>query len=631
MERPRAFPRLAIAAALGACAGEPTTALFDADDPDDFYALPFPNDVRRKPDGTLDLARFPTNSLIVDSYRAAAERLDGFGLNQAVYARFDGALDPASLPDPAASVTERASVYLVDVDPASPARGERTPIIATFRAAPTQTLGGDHLVVRPFPGFGLVEGTTYALVVTRRVRGGNGDPVLPAAAFVAARGVGGDAAIDAAYAPLWAWLDEPGGDERADVVSATVFTTQRATAIVPAVRRAVLAAPAPVAADVMQTAVRSSYDVFTGAYEAPNFQVGDVPYRNPPSGRIEVDGDAAVVQRMERMRFALTVPHGDTPAAGWPVALYQHGTGGGFQSFIGDGTAEALALRGIAVISTDQVLHGPRNPGGDAEIDYFNFSNPYAMRDNAIQGVADAFSQLRLVHGLTIEDEDEEAGTTRTITFDPARVYFFGHSQGGLTGPGFVAFEPSVTGAVFSGTGGILYLSLLAKTKPLDIPMLVETFVRDDPIDEDNPTLAMVQMWVERSDGANYAPLMARRPPPGEDGQPLAPSNVFQTEGFYDLYTPNPAIQAFAVALGADVVDLPGRQDVAGLALRGGTVRAAPFSGNLGGVTVALGQYAQRQGSDGHFVVFDIAAASRQTSHFLGTLAATGTAVVVAP
>ena len=36
--------------------------------------------------------------------------------------------------------------------------------------------------------------------------------------------------------------------------------------------------------------------------------------------------------------------------------------------------------------------------------------------------------------------------------------------------------------AVFSGTGGVFYLALLYKTEPLDVPMLLSTFLRDEPI-----------------------------------------------------------------------------------------------------------------------------------------------------
>jgi predicted esterase len=620
--------QLALLLAIGACA-DPVTAIFavpGVDPAGDFYALPFPNDRWREPDGTVDLSQFPTNSLLVDTYRAAAEELDGFGLNQAVYARFEGELDPDSLPTPAESLDERASVYLVDVDPDSPERGQRVPVQVRFRAAATQTIGPHHLVVRPYPGFGLADGTTYAVVITGRARSASGGDVLAPAAFRDLAEGRGDPALAAVYEPLLAWLDEPGGDGRADVVSAAVFTTQHATSIAPAIRKGVFAAPAPVATNVMEMMETEVIRIFVGEYTAPNFQSGDVPYRDAPAGKILVGTDgAAVVQRMEPMRFGLTVPVGPMPAAGWPIAIYQHGTGGDHLTFVEDNTAIVLAAQGIAVISTDQVLHGPRNPGGDAQIDFFNVTNPYAMRDNSLQGAADAWSQLRLALGLAI------GNGPNVVRFDPSRLFFFGHSQGGSTGPSFVALEPAVKGAVLSGTAGLLSLSLLYKTMPLDVPMLLQTFLRDDPIDEDNPSLALCQMWFERADGVNYAPLMVRRPGLGPDGTPLAPRNIFQTEGFTDTYTPNPAIEAMAVAIGGDLVQVPDQQDVRGLTeLRGRAVLAPPFSNNAGTATAVLAQYRARPGDDGHYVVFDIPLAVRQAGEFLGTLSRTGTATVVA-
>jgi predicted esterase len=629
--------RLALLLALGGCA-DPVTAIFadpGVDPGADFYALPFPNDRWREPDGTIDLSQFPTNGLLVETYRAAAEELDGFGLNQPVFARFEGALDPDSLPTPAESVDERASVYLVDVDPRSPDRGGRVPVHVRFHAAATPTIGGNRLVVRPYPGFGLTSGTTYAAVITDRARAASGGDVLAPASFQALLDGRGDPALAAAYEPLLAWLDEPGGDDRDDVVSAAVFTTQRAMDIAPAIRKGVFGTPAPEAANVMEIPLPTPMPLplieplrlFVGEYTAPSFQRGDVPYRNAPAGKIVVGPDgAAIVQRMEPMRFGLSIPVGPMPAAGWPIAIYQHGTGGDHLTFVEDLTSHVLAAQGIAVISTDQVLHGPRNPGGDAELDFFNISNPYAMRDNSLQGAADAWSQLRLALRLSIPDGK------LAIRFDPSRVYFFGHSQGGSTGPAFVALEPAIKGAVLSGTAGLLSLSLLYKTNPLDVPSLLQTFLRDGPVDEDNPSLALCQMWFEHADGINYAPLMVRRPGLAPDGTPLAPRNIFQTEGFTDTYTPNPAIEAMAVAIGGDLVQTPDQQDVSGLTeLRGRAVLAPPFSGNASGVTAVLAQYRARPGEEGHYVVFDIPLAVRQSAEFLGTLSRTGTATIVEP
>src|ERR1051326_4912108 len=88
----RLFALIALVGCGGGSSG--VTPLFTTSD-DDFYALPFPNDMRRNPDGTLDLSAFPGNSPLVLTYRVVvAQELDGFGMNEAVYARFDGALDP---------------------------------------------------------------------------------------------------------------------------------------------------------------------------------------------------------------------------------------------------------------------------------------------------------------------------------------------------------------------------------------------------------------------------------------------------------------------------------------------------------------------------------------------------------
>ncbi|MEO7093222.1 MAG: hypothetical protein ABI175_08225, partial [Polyangiales bacterium] len=568
------------------------------------------------------LSEFPTNALLLQQMRTAAAELDGFGLNSAMFARFDGALDPDSLPGPAASVEPASSVYLVNVDPDSPDRGTRTPILAKFRVAGTQTLGGNHLVVRPYPGFPLDEGTTYALVITTRVKGESGGSIGVAPQMAKLVGTDPDPAIVHArtvYQPLLDYLDEAGDDERDDVASASVFTTQHATNVAEALRKGVIAAPAPVPTDITVHMMVSTFTVFIGNYMAPNFQAGDVPYKNAPTGRITVGTDGvATMQRMEPLRFSLVVPAGPVPQDGFPIAIYSHGTGGDYLSGYDDGTAERLAAEGIATLSMDQVLHGPRNPDGNPELDFFNFGNVYAARDNALQGYADGFSQVRLARALSFDD----AG--RTITLDMTKVFFFGHSQGGLTGPGFVAFEPALKGAVLSGTAGLLYLNLLSKTKPLNIPALVETFVRDEPVDVDNPSLALVQMWVDRSDPANYAPLMVRRPPPG-----IAPRPIFQTEGFTDTYSPNVGLEAFATALGGDIVQEVAAKPVEGLELRGRTTKAAPITNNLNGVTAVLAQFNQRPGSEGHFVVFDIPAAKQQAARFLGTLAATGQATVV--
>ncbi len=112
----------------------------------------------------------------------------------------------------------------------------------------------------------------------------------------------------------------------------------------------------------------------------------DPPYARD-GGAIEVDSSGdPVIQRMEALRFAVSVPRGTMPAAGWPIVLYAHGTGGDYRSFIDNETALVLAAQGLAVISIDQPLHGTRAPPGSATEDaFFNYQNPIAGRDHVRQ------------------------------------------------------------------------------------------------------------------------------------------------------------------------------------------------------------------------------------------------------
>jgi hypothetical protein len=607
--------------------------------PAEFYELPFPNDIRRGADGRPDLADYPRLNPTVDRFPAAiSANLDGFGLNAAIFVRFGGPVDAASLPEaPEASLMADASVYLVNVDPTAPGHRDKTPLLFRFEPKPGSVIGAHWLSALPYPGFPLDEGATYALVVTRRVTIA-GAAALPSDDFaaIAASDKPGDVALAAAqatYQPLWDYLDEPGGDERADVVNAAVFTTQHATDIMALLRRKVRSLPAPTATGVVRYLPSSYWIMYDGTFASPNFQVGEPPYAET-GGEIQLGADGLpVVQRMETLRFSFAIPRAIPPAAGWPVAIADNGTGSHYHSYYDTNLVDVMADNGLAVISIDPVLSGDRNTAGNPHFDFYNFNNPQPSRNNTIQGAADNFSIVRLIQGFSHTEPPTGTDPGRTITFDPANILLFGHSQGGLTGAPFLAVEPDVKAAVLSGTGALLFEVLLGKTLPIDISAITATYIPDDPLDEFNPVLAMLQTWVERSESANYAPLIARAPVAGDDGQTLAPKDVYQSEGIVDHWVPNRSIEAFATALGGNQIlwfDGPRPWPaVKGLELRGRDLLAAPVSGNLAGKTVVLAQYRQRTGSDGHYVVSDVSAAVRAWSQFLRTRATTGTATLV--
>ena len=603
------------------------------DDAQGFFALPYPNDLRIDDQGFVDLdALVRPNAFLADYFDTIDQKQTAFGLTSASYMRFDGALDPTSLPDePIRTLIPDASVYLVNVQATSPNYGRKVPLQMAFHQVGGELIGDNWLSCLPYPGFVLEEASTYALVATDRLRAEDGSPVRSALAFdeVMAEAASADTKVAKAqnsYEPLTTWLDESGGDERSDVVAAAVFTTQSPTKLMSRFRSVIReTVEAPVAREITWRTDRRGYAIYVGRFDSPNFQAGEFPYKTLAQGggfELDESGDP-IVQSTLDLRFSMTIPtEVSMPEDGWPVVLYAHGTGGDYLSYENNGTAERLAERGIAVLSIDQVMHGDRLDQGDVQTLFFNFQNPLSSRGNVMQAALEDYQLVRLAEGF--EHIERHVGG-RTVRFDASRMYFFGHSQGSVTGVPFAAHEPAIKGAVFSGAGGLLYLTLISKTEPFDITSLLRLVIRDPEITRFHPALAFLQAFYEPADGIVYAKLLVQEPPEG-----LAPKNIFQPLGFDDNYTPRPTLEALATAIGVDLV-APRLEPILGLDLLEKRVLNAPVTNNVGEVTAIGAQYQPAQGSDGHFVSFDIAAAKLQSAEFFRSLVETGKATIVAP
>ncbi len=599
-----------------------------------FYSLPYPNDLRIKEDGLIDVSDMPRPNALLEEYIDSIGSVQrGFGLTSGLYVRFDGGISSSSLPsDASSSLSDSASVYLVNIDVNSPSFGKRTPLEFRFQEEASENIGANWLGCLPFPGFVLAEETTYALVVTKRVHSSGGGDVLASSEFLQVIDSASpeDARLARAhsiYQPLGAYLDLEGGDERSDLVNAAVFTTQDATSIMGRFRDVIYRdVAAPVARDIRIRIQASDPVIYSGRYDSPNFQAGEHPYRSlADGGGFEIDPQSGepVLQGSYDLRFSMSLPTAAAmPAAGWPVVIYAHGTGGDYRSYEQDGTARRFAELGIAVVSTDQLMHGDRLPNGDPATTFFNFLNPLAARGNVMQAALEEYQLVRLVEDLEFTDVEPNA---REIRFDSSKIAFFGHSQGTLVGIPFLGHEPKVKGAILSGAGGLLYLTMLFKRLPFDVPSVLALIVRDTPLDRFHPALALMQAFFEPADGISYGRLLVDEPPTGSEAK-----HILQTQGFTDSYTPKPSIEALATAIGLNLV-APEEQAVAGLDLLGKEILTAPVAGNSGEVTAVLTQYQEAQGSDGHFVVFDIEAARLQSTQFIKSLFDTGIATLVSP
>ena len=606
---------------------------------DGFFAQPWPLATRLNADGTLDLDGFPLDpqaTFIQDRLPTLSANTPGFGTTAAIFVAFDGALDPASLPsDPQASLDPSAAVFLVNIDEDSPDFGERVPIECRYRDDASAYNPAHFLACRPFGGFPLRGATRYALYLTDALRDARGEPVRVAPRLADVLDASdGDAATNAlidAYAPL---VDFALSEDIAlgSIVGGTVFVTQDPVAPMQAIAAHVRSLDAPTLQSIEPSAEpepfeSGNYTALHGFYEAPIYQQGETPYETE-GGNIEFDEEGQpIVASTMTLQFFLTLPNEvPMPAGGWPIVLYHHGTTGDAASFIRDGSAFHLANAGVAMIGIDAPVHGLRRPARmDPTLLFFNVVNFLALRDNIRQGAADLLVLERFVRSLDVAADDSPTG--EAFRFDPDRVFYFGHSQGGLTGPLMLAVSDRIQGAMLSGAGGSVVASIVHKRAPIDIPEVARAFLAlppEEPLDEFHPVLALVQAFTEASDSTNFAPYYFR----WQGGHSF---DVWLTQGLRDEEVPPIVTDALVTAIGVNPME-PITHEVQGLTLRGLAPLPAPVLGNLVGHDGARYTAAYSQYPDGtHSLITTNPDAQAQLTHWFSTLASGGPAELAAP
>ncbi len=585
--------------------------------------IPFPSDLYRDAEGRLDLRGVPrprSNALHETIVSEAETRTPGFAPSGTMYLNFGGTVPTGRLPeDGAASLLPDSALQLVNVDPASPHRGERIPLQWKVRETATDWLPANTLMVRCVEGRAMRGGTTYALVVTDAA--GLADPAF--AGSLAADRPAGAAAGRAwdAHAPLRDYLaDDPALAGK--VAGAAVFTTQDPADELFRLYEHVKALPAPELVSIESLGIQqiNKFELFDGVYRAPRFQEGDIPYQRPGEGALHVNAAGEFeATGMEDIRFSLSVPNKDAPETGWPVVMYGHGTGGDFHSYIGEKIANILTRNDVAVIAIDQIHHGTRDNGvcaGQAdpqtcvELLFFNFFVPAAGRDNVRQSAIDYVSLHKFVQTLRINPNQSRAGNI--VALDPTRIAYMGHSQGGLNGALYMAIERDIRGGMLSGAGAGLDMSVELKKAPVDLALpfaAVLGLKPDDPLERWHPTMMLVETFVAPGDPVNYAPYWFARPRDGYD-----PKSVFLTIGLNDLYTP-PETNFALTAAGEVPVLEPIEAAIEGVQLLELPEAIAPVKGNVanGRASAGLAQYAD----EGHFVIFDLPSAQQRYAKFL--------------
>lgn len=646
--------------------------------PTEFYALPFPNDILRKK-GHIDVSGHPHPGLglvgfdtVAAVQEALAQEMTGWGLTTGMYVRFTRAVNPASL-----LAGANGNVRLVNLK-----TGADVPINLRFETRRNKYICGNWLYAHTPWGTLLAPDTPYALIVNDAIaldKGEKGDPhPLPSAdmALLLAEQSPSEAAVVDAwklYAPVRGWLKTSGLSAK-KVVAAALFTTWEPRSAMQHLADVALktALPPGFSADgtpkvcgpgvhsPCQTPnwnaklgpdprdcpqqVNPAFVEIHAKLRLPYFQTGTRPYLKVGGAlHLGADGKAALVD-YESVCVAITLPKKSMPAAGWPLLVFAHGTGGSFRSAI-DGVAGMVAgvspVPGLpvpggeapyATLAIDQPMHANRRGEGivaDPGPLFYNFANPKAARGNFYQGAADNFSLYRLALA-TSQTSWTINGLPGTVKFDKANLVYMGHSQGGTTGPMFLPYMPGLKAAVLSGCGGSLVYGLLGKKKPYDASVGLRIALQDAQVNEFHPVLNLLQLYFEASDPLLYAPLLFKTPFAN-----VGPINVLHTYGMNDSFTPVATSRIFAAATGG-TLGRPGAtappwfDPISDLAMAIAALEPNGISGNITtagkkvtGVTIEATNDPKTSlfgnAYDGHFVAFNDRDTVRRVLTFLVT------------
>ena len=432
--------------------------------------------------------------------------LDGFNLQPRLSIPFDGAIDPAT-------VTSE-TIFLVSLGDAldEGGRGRRVGINQIVWDQLTNRL---HVQSDEQ----LDQHTRYMLVVTNRVRDVRGLPVAASESFRRFRrelnfGQTHDHELKNYRKTLLDALNSAGVDE-SEIVSASVFSTQSATAMLEKIRDQIKAAtPAPADFNLGPGGSRTIFplDQVTtmtwnqqrsanaspltpvalnpaqlriipgavgqlafGKYTSPDYMVHPGEYIPAVGTRT----GTPVVQGTNEVYFNLHLPAGPRPAAGWPVAIVGHGSGSN-KNNVGANIAASFAAQGIATIVINQAGHGfgpsgtltVNQTGGrsmtfieggrgfdqnhDGVIDSREGDEATAPRTLQLNrdGLIRTLGDLMQLVRVIQVGIDVEGDGTRDL--DSSRIYYFGASLGGIYATVLAAIEPQVQATVANVAGGSL-------------------------------------------------------------------------------------------------------------------------------------------------------------------------------
>jgi len=409
-------------------------------------------------------------------------------------------------------------VMLIDIDNGNVAH----PVLTEYEVTGDRFTLSKTLTILPYPGQPLKADTDYAAVIFTGVETAAGDPVEPAP-LVSQLDMPWDdthGVTEAEWAELQSQRDRVRGAvnatttwAEADIAAFTVFHTQDTDRELDSITSTLATLPAPTLTVTSQGACAvdatvggngATNSLIEGTLGMPDFQKGAYPFLQSGGFMEFAVDDKAIVQRTTDVPVRLRVPCGASPAAGWPSighvgaidALGDSDTFAPPYQYGGYVFAEIPAHMAGATSTTLTGVNVPvsQQPG----LLYANFVNPAAGRINPLQQASNHISLRSFLDTFTVDGTT--VGTTGTVGTDPAASAVSGHSQGAATLPFVAKGAPGVEGAFSSSGSGAQYHSLAHTGQRNSLALFTG---EDEPLDELNPLIQLVQTTTEASDAIN--------------------------------------------------------------------------------------------------------------------------------
>jgi hypothetical protein len=483
------------------------------------------------PEGTL-----PANIDDLHANPAGWNVADGFSPAAPMVMAWKGGVSPEGLPpvdNMDISMTAESPTVILDMT-----TGERVAHFAEVDLAAERTPDSQALLLRPAER--LIGGHRYAVAITNRVRAKNGDDLDVPPGFAALRdGKHTDHELLEVMRPRFAEvldaLDAAGIPER-DLVVAWDFTVASDAFLFsdPATARdRALAALAtrPITYEVLTDDVDTIGPIrhrITGMFDAPLLLTNGGAAE--PGTRLARDAAGLPeVRGFYRVPFTAIVPAcAYTATEPVPMVVYGHGLLGTSRETAGGVQRTTAAELCMVFVGTDlRGMSSPDLPAVARALNELSFADEFF--ELITQGLVNHVALTRAMR-TSFADTLFVEGPRRLV--DPARVYYYGLSQGGIFGTAILAYEPTITRGAL-GVGAANYSMLLDRSADWPTYQTILNGAYPDLLDV-TLGISLFQLRWDKVEGSGIAHVVQAGAPTG-----VPPKQILMQVAMGDEQVPN--------------------------------------------------------------------------------------------